>query len=350
MPTQATRPPRSALGIAAALLLGLALAAGGAELGLRLAGRAPWRPLPRNPVEPVQLEPDPQLGWRARPGAIRVPPALPGQPPLTVTTLPDGSRSTGPGPTPPARRVVLLGGSFVQGWGVSDDQTFASALQRRWPDLRVANYGTGGYGTVQSLLLLRRLFDGPEPPAAVLYGFIYLHEDRNVATADWLYSLALTASRGNGRTPYATLDGDGSLHLHPPIGYPRWPLADRLASVAFAEDLAAHAAARARTARKRAVTLRLVEELAALSRRHGAAFATVLLWMDDADKEDYVRFLRRRRIAGLDCVYPLPLERRVPDGHPNAQQHALWAECVGRGVDALRQRGWLSSAPAPGAR
>jgi hypothetical protein len=336
---------------AATLAVGVALGLGAAELALRLAGRAPWHPLPPRPNEPVMFEPDPELGWRSRPGRLDVPASEAGAPPVRLTNLPDGSRTTGPGPEAPAPRLALLGCSFVQGWGVSDEETFAFALQRRWPELRVANFGTGGYGTLQSLLLLERLLAGPDPPRAVVYGLVFLHEDRNVATADWLYSLALTASRGNGRTPFASLSAGGELRLHPPAAYPLWPLHERLAVVAFAQDLAARASARRRSGQARAVTQRLVLELAAASRRRGAAFAVALLWMDDAARAEYSEFLRRSRITGLDCVRDLPLERRVPgDGHPNAEQHALWAACVGDGVEQLRLAGWFSAEPGPTAR
>lgn len=345
-----SRSARRALQAAASLLLGLGMALLAGEGLLRLTGHAPFRSLPRRPNEPVLFEPDPVLGWRSRPGRLEVPGFVPGSGSIRLTNLPDGARSTGDGPPPPAPSLALLGGSFVQGWGVSDDETFAWALQRRWPGLRVANHGTGGYGTVQVLLQLERLLDGPDPPAAVLYGFVFLHEDRNVASADWLYSLALTASRGNGATPWASLSPRGTLEIHPPARYPRWPLDRTLASVRFAEDLAVRAAARERTRRKRDITFRLIGRLAALARRHGVPFGVVLLWMDPSAKRDYVAFLRRRHVTSLDCVFPLPLERRVPgDGHPDASQHALWADCVGRGVDALREAGWFSAAPATGA-
>ena len=48
-----------------------------AELALRGAGFAPWRPMTVDAEEPRVYDPDPVLGWTNRPGAHRIPPYHP---------------------------------------------------------------------------------------------------------------------------------------------------------------------------------------------------------------------------------------------------------------------------------
>ena len=92
------------------------------------------------------------LGWTNRPGAHIDAPWW------TATFWTDGSRPTRPDPATTARDVILvLGCSYTQGYGVGDADTFAWKLQQRFPRYDVRNFGTGGYGTYQSLLRFRRM-------------------------------------------------------------------------------------------------------------------------------------------------------------------------------------------------
>jgi hypothetical protein len=76
-------------------------------------------------------------------------------------------------------------------------------LQGKHPEVAIRNYGTGGYGTYQSLLVLERLFANPRSsrPEWVLYRFIEHHEIRYVAGPQWTRLLASTSSRGRVNLP-----------------------------------------------------------------------------------------------------------------------------------------------------
>ena len=52
--------------------------------------------------------------------------------------------------------MICLGDSYTQGWGVTQDLTFASILERA-TKLKVLNAGITSYGTARELLLLKRL-------------------------------------------------------------------------------------------------------------------------------------------------------------------------------------------------
>lgn len=62
----------------------------------------------------------------------------------------DGKGSSG--------RIIVLGDSQAMGWGVQDDQTFASVLAADY-GFEVVNMGVSSYGTARELLRLRREFD-----------------------------------------------------------------------------------------------------------------------------------------------------------------------------------------------
>lgn len=79
-------------------------------------------------------------------------------------------------PDDPARRVLVLGNSFVEGWGVDVKDTFlqvAQSVLNRAPDstdrpVRLINAGIAGFGAAQSYLLARQLIEKVKPDAVVL--------------------------------------------------------------------------------------------------------------------------------------------------------------------------------------
>jgi hypothetical protein len=193
----------------------------------------------------------------------------------------------------------------------------------------VLNYGTGGYSTYQTLLLLEQVFAEAPRPEWVLYGFILPQETRSVAPADWLEQLAGAARQGIAAVPFADLDREGRLERHPPQAYPRWPGRDRLALVAFAQSLWARAGAGRRLERARPVTLRLLEEMDALCTSQGARFVVVFLWSPRAALAEYQLHLQRHRIRSVDCHHPVTPDLVIPsEGHPNEELNRRWAECL----------------------
>jgi hypothetical protein len=259
--------------------------------------------------------------------------------------LPDGSRDTGYAGSGGEPWLALLGGSFVQGWGLSDEQTLAWRLQQRQRGLRVTNHGVGGYGTHQSLLVLERLLAGPNAPSVVLYGFIPLHEPRNVADAGWLESLARAGRASLVAAPSVTLDREGALVRHAPRRHPRWPLREWSALAAFGEIVTARALAQGRSEQARDVTLQLLAAMNRSSASRGARFAVVFLWVppdarvpyrEGADPRPrmyrgdlYARALRAEGIPMLDCSHEITPELTVPgEGHPGAELNDFWAACL----------------------
>lgn len=209
-----------------------------AESIVRVAGYEPWNPRPYFPqfknVE-VVFEPDPVLGWRNRPGRF----LFDRKDGRTViqTNLPDGSRYTGPSPDGATKALIFVGGSYTYGWGLSDEETLPWRIQAALPQLRVKNFGTGGYGSYQSLLGIEKILATERlPPTIFVYGFNDFHYARDVAREDWLYAMnAYSASGEPVYMPYVSLDARGRLRRHPPEAYGGWPLRRFSALVALAE-------------------------------------------------------------------------------------------------------------------
>jgi hypothetical protein len=106
------------------------------------------------------------------------------------------SKNQGPWPPDDANfNVFLFGGSTTFGYGVPDDYTIASYLQRRLSDLgtqpapRVYNFGRGAYYSTQERILFERLLaEGSVPRVAIFIDGLndfFLTNDQPVMTA-WL--------------------------------------------------------------------------------------------------------------------------------------------------------------------
>jgi hypothetical protein len=312
---------------AVALLVGAA-ALGGAELLLRALGRTPWAEVRFHPDMPLMHEPDPELGWRNKEGSYVF-----GNPPIHMSFGADHTRTTASAPGQPRPTVMVLGDSFVQGWAVSDEETFAWRLQERFPRVRFLNFGCSGYGATQALLALKRyLAEAPSAPVGVLLGFSDFYDGRSVAAAAWLRTLAQLAYRGHVNLPYATVDGAGALELHAPIRYPAWPLQRRSALVTAAEEQWAKATAFRRTQQAGAVTQALLLEIDRVTRAHGSTLAVALLsQMLPNGNAPYAAALQNADVPVIDCANPSvwsPAMQVPVYGHPNGAVNAFWAACI----------------------
>lgn len=109
-------------------------------------------------------------------------------------------------PDPSSYNIFLFGGSTAFGYGVADDQTIASHLQRFLrenvaDDLRVYNFGRGDYYSTQERILFEQLLaSGPVPDLAIfvdgLNDFFY-HTDEPKYTRRLQESVA-----GKNLSPY----------------------------------------------------------------------------------------------------------------------------------------------------
>lgn len=106
-----------------------------------------------------------------------------------VTINPDGTRFTGNAPADAARRIFVLGDSYVFGDGVNDQQTFAFLLQTAFPDAVVQLHALAGYSWANALVTMQRIRDRIRPGDVVVLGYALYYKERHVAAPARLRSI-----------------------------------------------------------------------------------------------------------------------------------------------------------------
>jgi hypothetical protein len=299
-----------------------------AEILVRLAGHDPWRIQTTDLREPTMSEFDPTLGWITKPGKYTVPPYQAKGEEIHYTFLPDGSRIASKAKPAGPYDIVLLGGSFTQGRAISDWETVGWKLQSALPDSNVGIFAVGAYGTYQSFLMLKRLYQRGIRPKVVLYGFADFHEYRNIAHYEWRRLLSQYSKRGHIAMPYCSLGKDGRLREHPPAAYPVLPLREHFALVdfltmtyyQFSQD------ERERERQRAKITNLILLKMNRLARDNAAAFYVAVLYAKDSSSRFYTRTLRSKNVSVIDARIRLTPEMAVPgEGHPNGRAHSRWA-------------------------
>lgn len=75
-------------------------------------------------------------------------------------------------------KIHLFGCSFTYGYGVNDEQTFASLLQKANPGFQIVNHAVMGYGTIQAFIQIQKKVM-INPGDIVVINFASAHFDRN---------------------------------------------------------------------------------------------------------------------------------------------------------------------------
>lgn len=124
------------------------------------------------PSEGRLLQLDPELGWIYAPSVSAGPYTSTAQG-VRGTRLYPARRSAG------MLRLAAFGDSFVHANEVSDEEAWSRRLELLDERFEVLNFGVGGHGTDQALLLYRRRGAEPDPDVVIL-GFTEVAAARNV--------------------------------------------------------------------------------------------------------------------------------------------------------------------------
>ncbi len=314
----------------------------GSEKMMRLLGYKPWSYYYLS-NEPTMHEYHPVLGWRNKQGQYKLSPYAPDEPDLNINFLKDGMRRTSINQKDGGdqrKKLIFVGCSYTQGWAISDDETFPWKVQERLQSFEVLNYGTGGYGTYQSLLALEQILPYSHQAEIVVYGFIDHHEIRNVSPAEWTEILSKYSGRGHVFVPYSSISTNGLLARHQPEKYPAFPFKEKSALITLVEKVYMQIKTTRIKNQKTQVTQQLLLEMKKLCDKYGIHFIVAMLSSNNKTKEDYMRFMYNNGIMVSDCAYELTGEMRVSEGHPNGKMNSKWANCI---VDFIKDKGLLNN-------
>jgi hypothetical protein len=307
------------------------------EILARVAGYQPNRlPAHSTGEEESWAKLDTEKGWINHAGSFRS--IDPGY--VVMSFLPDGRRLDSlrdKGTDKP--KIVAVGCSFTQGYGVLDSETYPHLVNSALSGAEVLNYGTGGYGTYQSLMRIRSYFPSQRssPTPLIIYGLIGAHATRNVAGADWILGLP-THDGGHIVPPHARIVA-GEMIERPGYHIDRWLLEERSAFATMFHRVTITLTYTVSDKEKSEVLHRLVELMNDTVRRNGSSLLVVGL--DDVPN-GFAEWAADHRIDYNDCV-DLGFAKGDPAlhiggvGHPSALLHRRWARCV---LTALVSRGF----------
>jgi len=303
------------------------------EVGLRVCGFGPRGDETRRPGIIVTLRDD-RLGWRNEPG-LHTLRSLHGEgEPIIQRIFSSGARATRLDENSRGPKVVLLGGSYMYGYGLNDHETLGWKLQSLFPSLDILNFGVSGYGTYQSLLMMEDLLNKwPQVPVLFIYGFIDQHEMRNTGDPRWQAIVAASCSDWNCFMPFCRLRNDSSLERVPSRWfYPNIWLRDRLASVAALEEIYVRLRDMPRMRMARPVTELLLQEMNSKASNSYSRLLVALWEMKENDRQHYEGFLGSKGVSYINCIHPGAKTERTTIAedslHPNAEVNSFWAECL----------------------
>ncbi|MEM7428603.1 MAG: SGNH/GDSL hydrolase family protein [Pseudomonadota bacterium] len=326
------------------IVTGLLGAAAAVEFRARQLGHRPYVPsvLERR-IEPggrvYQI--DPLLGYKHLPGRYTI--TLKGSYAFEITHLDSTLRATGPLDElerPDERdEVWIFGCSFTHGWSLHDHETFPWLLQTDFPDLKIVNFGVGGYGTQHSLIQFLAALKAGRRPALVLLTYSQLHDARNVFARSRRKGMT-NSKLSPVRHPAARLAGDGSLRTEVVnVTYSEFPFMRSSAAIHRLEK--AYNAYEERRLRSHEVSRALVDAFFALSDVYGVTTAIVGITNHD-DVRKMLAFCEDHNRSALDISVDLTISghNNLPhDGHPSAKANFIYAERLGPLIKSLARPG-----------
>lgn len=320
------------------LVVGFFLAEGVA----RLLGYRPYRTgRPSISVEPGGrlYRKHPTLGFAHLPGSFTI--ALASCYRFQATHGDDGLRITRPAGSSLASRdtqqIWVFGCSFTYGWCLNDAETYPWLLQERFPSFEVVNFGTEGYGTIQSLIQLKEaLAEGRNPPALLIVAYVSLHDMRNCGFRIWRKGLIPSMDLGEIFLPMASLDHVGNLqYAYIKLDYKPLPFMDRFAFVHRLEESYNKWEERSRNGHQ--VTKSILGKINRICRDQKIVPVVAGLSWDKRTAE-VLQYCRSLGMFTIDIAidYTRPENNNLPhDGHPNAKTNREYARRLG---DYLEER------------
>jgi len=301
------------------------------ELGLRIKGHRPFIPGPLPKVIPggKLYNKNSLLGYVPIPGKYTI--LYPdGFNKYTATYLSDLTRITQPlqnySQTNNKPEIWVFGDSFVNGQSLNDNQTFPWALQEKFPQYRIVNYGVGGYSTVQSLFQFKEALKKKKPALVILCYSDFL-DQRNIFSRSWRKAESIVNKLGQVAEPYAMLNANGKLKfLFSNITYQELPFERQLAFPNWLDDKLNALEDKINSGHD--VTKALLKEFYSESHKNKikTIFAT---FYDNPATKDSLNYAKGLGMITVDMTvnYQNPKYTNLPhDAHPSALADQIFAQ------------------------
>ena len=301
------------------------------EILLRISGFKSWEASVRN--KETIFEYNAQLGWISKKGKYSIP-SQDNSKKNKFTIEQNGNRFSGKKIDNRYKKIVLIGGSFTQGAGVSDNETFAFQLQSLLPNHEVLNYGQAGYGTVQSFLMMNQVMN-IEKTDIIIYGFIDHHLRRNVARGEWLETLLKSTNTGFSQKPsipYGILNKNNNLKIMPKTSYLTLPLREKSALITVLEKIYMKQTTRHRKKIQLEVLLKSLNKMQEVAKKNNNKFIVVNLDLDKKKSDNYmIEMSKKNKINYLDCRTPNFQDYALKNEyHPNPTGHKFFSKCINK--------------------
>lgn len=279
--------------------------------------------------EPVVYQQDSEIGWIHEPGNYTFAPWSKEGKYTNFKINSDLSRSTYYQGSKDSY-IFFIGGSLTQGWAVDDKDNYVSLFQKEFKNYKIKNYGVGGYGGYQSLLLLERVIENINNLSHVFYGFIPHHEVRNVAAGSWISFLNKHSRRGHVSVPYASIDKSGNLIRHKPSNYFKIPFGDKSSVITKIEKRIMKIRSKRREVKQVDISMKIIEKMKNLSEQNGAQFHIILInKISEKNTNVYNNFFNNKKISIANCQVPEGTGFNIKgEGHPNRKAYLVMKNCL----------------------
>ena len=300
------------------------------EFFLRIAGFKPKKYLTSG--ESSISNYDSKLGWRLKTGKYLINSNDGSGKSYKVTIEKNGSRKTGE-ILNINKSIIIIGGSFSQGSGVSDEETYAFKLKKNLPNFNIYNFGQPGYGTIQSLLLLKEEIKRINKPEIIIYGFIDHHIQRNIARSEWLDVLLKYSNKNNDfkpSIPFGIIDKNQNLIIKPLMGHATFPLREFSSLIAAIEKVYMKQITRQRKKDQFKVLYKSIDEINTISKSNKSKLFIVNLSLNKKRSDEKLnKYLKKNKISYIDCRAPNFKKYKIKnDYHPNFLGHEFYSKCI----------------------
>ena len=297
------------------------------EIFLRIFGYTTFKYSTKPNNEPVTNVYNKDLGWRPKIGIFQFEPWSNDGKLTTLTSSKNGRVDQIDNPK--LQRILFLGGSFTQGFAVNDNETFVFNLQEKFKNFNLENYGVGGYGTYQNLILLRKLISKNKDIKMVIYGYVEHHDVRNIAQDSWLKMLFEYSKRGAVELPYVSLNQD-QLEEHKSVKYQKLLLSESSALIHFIEKKLMYFFSYKRYKNRYVIRNKVIEEMNNITSKNNINFINLFLHTSDSNKRKMINYFNQEGIQYADCnIKKIKSDMVVKgEGHPNSKTHFNWSQCL----------------------